>query len=361
MSKVLVGLSGGVDSAVAALLLKQQGLKVVGVFMQNWEVDNDDPFCSAEQDLLDAKKISDQLDIPFETVNFSHEYWNNVFQHCLDEFANGRTPNPDILCNREIKFKALLNYALKTGAESLATGHYAGICKQNGEYQLKKGFDLNKDQSYFLYTLNQKTLSRALFPLAQMTKPQIREIAKQAKLHNYAKKDSMGICFIGKRNFTRFLQEFLLPKPGNIIDLAGNLLGKHQGLSFYTLGQRKGLGIGGKKHADEEAWYVIDKRIKENLLVVAQGHDHPSLYASTLLGTQLHWISKTKPNATFFCQAKTRYRQNDQDCKLTPLTQGNFQVEFLTHQRAITPGQAIVFYQQDLCLGGGLIKTAQPF
>lgn len=358
MSKIIIGLSGGVDSAVATLLLKQQGHDLQGVFMQNWEVDNDDPYCRAEQDLTDAKAVADHLDIPFETVNFSKDYWNRVFQHCLDEFSIGRTPNPDVLCNREIKFKAFLEYALDRGADYLATGHYARIT-HNNNYQLHKGKDDNKDQSYFLHVLGQNELSQSLFPLGHMNKTEVRRIAKESGLPNYNKKDSTGICFIGERKFKDFLNEFLLAKPGDIKTPNGKKLGKHDGLMFYTLGQRKGLNIGGQKNTKQDAWYVLDKDIDNNVLIIGQGHDHPMLYSTQLTGKQLHWISDEKPNTPFECNAKTRYRQSDQSCCITTLDDQHFQVTFKEAQRAITPGQSIVFYRDSICLGGGIIKEYQ--
>lgn len=355
MKKVIVGMSGGVDSAVAALLLKQQGYEVVGVFMQNWEVDNDDPYCSAEKDLSDAKAAADHIGIPLETVNFTHEYWHNVFQHCLDEFAAGRTPNPDVLCNREIKFKALLNYTLKQGADYLATGHYARIAKNNDEIQLLKGKDSIKDQSYFLYMLDQYALSHALFPLGELEKNQVREIAKNAGLPNAEKKDSTGICFIGERKFSEFLNEFLLAQPGDIKTLDNTIVGKHNGLMFHTLGQRKGLHIGGLKKANEQAWYVAKKDIPNNILYIAQGHDHPALFSKMLIAEEWHWHSKKQPVLPFSCQARTRYHQPNYDCQITHLDANNCRVEFSEPLRAITPGQSIVFYKEEVCLGGGII------
>jgi tRNA-uridine 2-sulfurtransferase len=357
MSKVSVGLSGGVDSAVAALLLKQQGHEVSGIYMQNWEVDNDDPYCSAEQDLSDAKAAADHIGIPFETVNFSKEYWDNVFQHCLDEFSAGRTPNPDVLCNREIKFKALLDYALEQGADYLATGHYANISNVNDEYQLLCGNDDTKDQSYFLYMLNQHALKHAKFPLGELEKTEVRKIAESAGLPNYNKKDSTGICFIGERKFSTFLNEFLLHQPGDIKTVDGKTVGKHNGLMFYTLGQRKGLEIGGLKDASEQAWYVVKKDLENNLLIIGQGHDHPLLYSPHLTGDQLHWHSMARPTVPFYCQAKTRYHQAKYDCHIAQLDNLQFRVTFDEPLRAITPGQSVVFYQNNICLGGGIIAN----
>lgn len=359
MSKKLhiaVGLSGGVDSAVTALLLKQQGHEVTALFMQNWEKDRDNPNCTAEQDLSDAQAICHQLGIPLQTVNFSQQYWDHVFQHCLDEFAAGRTPNPDIGCNREIKFKALLDYALSLGADYLATGHYAKISPSVDSLQLLKSTDLSKDQSYFLYALNQSQLAKSLFPLGDQLKSNVRKIAQAAGLINYAKKDSTGICFIGERRFKTFLKEFLLAQPGNIETLEGKVIAQHDGVIFYTIGQRKGLNIGGIKNTKEAAWYVLKKDTQRNVLIVGQGHEHPELYATKLISTQTHWISGLSPENTLHCSAKTRYRQADQLCQIISQENGNYQVIFEKPQRAITPGQSVVFYKEDVCLGGGIIE-----
>ena len=348
----MVGLSGGVDSAVTALLLKEQGYDVSGCYMQNWVAEKDDPYCSAEQDLTDAKKVCDHLQIPFHLVNFSKEYWDTVFQYCLDEFVAGRTPNPDIWCNQFIKFDVFLKHALSLGADFLATGHY--VRKNNN--QLLKATDLNKDQSYFLYTLNQEKLSHALFPLGELTKPVVREIARKSGLLNANKKDSTGICFIGERKFKTFLQDFILGKPGIIKTPEGKTIGKHDGLMFYTLGQRKGLNIGGIKNTAEAAWYVVDKDIANNILIVSQGHDHPLLFSSELYCEKLHWIS----GDAFVrggCSAKIRYRQNDQPCEIQLLENNAAKVIFDQPQRAITPGQSIVFYDGDVCLGGAVIQN----
>ena len=355
-NKIVVGLSGGVDSAVAAHLLLEQGHDVSGVFMQNWETDNDDPNCSAQQDLSDAKAVSDHLGIDFEVINFSKEYWNNVFQYCLDEFSAGRTPNPDIWCNKEIKFNVFLQHALRTGADYLATGHYADIKHFDGRFRLHKPRDCNKDQTYFLYTLGQNQLSKALFPLANLTKPEVRMIAERIGLPNCKKKDSTGICFIGERKFKTFLKEFLLGKPGEIKTDEGRTIGRHDGLMYYTLGQRKGLEIGGIKNQAEAAWYVVDKDIENNTLIVGQGHDHPRLHSTQLICSDVHWTQPNfAPPAT--CLAKTRYRQPDQACTIT--SQGkHWLVSFQQSQRAVTPGQAIVFYTEDReCLGGATIDS----
>jgi tRNA-specific 2-thiouridylase len=358
-TKIIVGLSGGVDSAVSALLLKRQGYDVHGIFMQNWQVENDDPYCTAEQDLTDAKAAADVLQIPFQVVNFSKQYWENVFQRCLDEFSAGRTPNPDIWCNQEIKFKAFLEYALSLGADFLATGHYAGKKFSNNSYQLLRGKDSNKDQSYFLYTLTHKQLEKVLFPLAELQKEQVREIAREAGLLNCNKKDSTGICFIGERKFKDFLQEFLLNKPGPILTTTGQLLGQHQGLMYHTRGQRKGLNIGGQKNAAADAWYVIEKDLEKNALVVAQGEEHPLLYSKTLICDALTWVNAPPLSFPVYCSAKTRYRQIDQACTIERLSDQQCRVVFDEPQRAVTPGQSVVFYQNEICLGGGIIHNYQ--
>ena len=356
---VIVGMSGGVDSSVSALLLKQQGYQVTGMFMQNWQAELDDPYCTAEKDLQDTRIICDRLDIPLKTVNFAQEYWDRVFQHFLDEYAAGRTPNPDILCNKEIKFKAFLEHALHHGADYIATGHYVRK-KESGEKQLLlKGIDSQKDQSYFLYTLQQRQLACSLFPVGHLDKSNVRKLAEDANLINHAKKDSTGICFIGERKFKNFLNEYLLTQPGNIETAEGKIIGNHDGLMFYTLGQRQGLGIGGKKHFDEAAWYVLAKDLKRNVLIVGQQHDHPLLMKSTLTCQQTHWI-ENEPELNFACHAKIRYRQTEQACIVHKITddfsQERYSVEFLEPQRAITPGQSIVFYQNEICLGGGIIE-----
>ena len=355
-NQIAVGLSGGVDSAVCALLLKQQGWNVFGIFMQNWETDNQDPYCHAERDLSDARTVCDQLNIPFHVINFSKEYWENVFQYCLNEFSQGYTPNPDIWCNKEIKFKIFLDYALKLGADYLATGHYAKIQLKENYMYLLKGTDVNKDQSYFLYTLGQRELNHCLFPLGHLCKTEVRQIAERAKLVNCYKKDSTGICFVGERNFKKFLSEFLLAQPGLIQTTTGKTLGQHDGLMFYTIGQRKGLHIGGKKDAKEEPWYVVEKNLKNNILIVDQGHNHPWLYSSHLECTQLHWVSGEAPITPLPCQVKIRYRQTDVPACLIQLGADRYLVQFESAQRAITPGQAVVFYQQEVCLGGGTIS-----
>lgn len=353
--RIAVGLSGGVDSTMAALTLKNQGHEVVGVYMQNWAVENDDPHCSAHQDLTDAKMAADQIGIEFHTVNFANDYWHQVFQHCLDEFAAGRTPNPDVWCNREIKFKTLLDYAMSIGADYLATGHYARIENKNGEFFLLTGIDDNKDQSYFLYLLNQAQLSKSLFPIGHLHKNHLRALAKEAGLANHARKDSTGICFIGERKFKAFLREYLLAQPGNMETPEGKTVGNHDGVMFYTLGQRQGLHIGGRKEATEAPWYVLAKDVKRNVLIVGQGHDHPLLFSSELTCSQLHWISGKAPTSAFHCTAKTRYRQPSQRCQISEISGETAKVIFEQPQRAITPGQSVVFYRDNVCLGGGII------
>lgn len=356
-NKVLVGMSGGVDSSVAALLLKEQGYIVEGVFMKNWEQEDTTGHCSSSQDLRDARSVCDKLGIPLHTVNFAAEYWDNVFSNFLSEYEAGRTPNPDILCNREIKFKAFLDHAKQLGAHYIATGHYADNLSEENHFKLCKAQDLNKDQSYFLYTLTQQQLQQALFPLANITKPEVRAIAAKAGFVNQSKKDSTGICFIGERKFKEFLQNFLPAKPGDITNEHGVILGKHDGLMYHTLGQRQGLGIGGIANAANEPWYVLDKDLTQNKLIVGQGLNHPLLFAPALIAQQLTWVDGVPPATEFHCMAKIRYRQADQACKVIINTNTNScEVIFTEPQRAITPGQSIVFYDQTVCLGGGIIE-----
>ncbi|QHG92588.1 tRNA 2-thiouridine(34) synthase MnmA [Coxiella endosymbiont of Amblyomma sculptum] len=352
---VAVGLSGGVDSSVAAFFLKKSGYKIFGLFVQNWETDAEDSFCTNIKDLNDAKSVADYIGIRFYTVNFSREYWGNVFQFCLDEFSKGRTPNPDVLCNREIKFKCLLEYARKLGADYLATGHYARLKEENGFFKLLKAYDENKDQTYFLYLLNQYQLAHVLFPLGNYQKSDVRTIAKKFGMITHAKKDSTGICLVGKKKFKEFLSEFFLVRPGNIETPEGTIIGKHYGITFYTRGQRKGLCVGGRSGSEKKPWYVIDKDTRRNVLVVGQGRDHPLLYTTELTCSDVHWIQGTPPALPFLCKAKIRYRQTDQSCIVSLLTDNLYRARFKNPQRAITPGQSVVFYSEDQCLGGGTI------
>lgn len=352
---IVVGLSGGVDSSVAAFLLKKEGFQITGVFMQNWEAEADDPHCSAKQDLTDARTVCDKLNIPLKTVNFAKEYWDNVFQLFLDELSTGRTPNPDILCNQEIKFKAFLNYALEMGADFIATGHYSKLRKDGNVISLLKADDHSKDQSYFLHRLNQYQLSRSIFPIGNLEKTLVRKIAAEAGLINSNKKDSTGICFIGERKFKDFLSEYLLAQPGTIESDTGDVIGTHSGLMFYTLGQRQGLRIGGQKKYSEAPWYVLEKDIKRNTLIVGQDSNHPLLMKKSLICNRVNWIS-TPPLYPFSCHAKIRYRQEDQACIIHKENDQELRVEFEVAQRAITPGQSVVFYNNDVCLGGGIIQ-----
>jgi len=349
-------MSGGVDSSVAALLLLEQGYDVEGLFMKNWEEDDDEDYCAAAVDLRDATSVSDKLGIKLHTINFSSEYWDRVFQHFLDEYRAGRTPNPDILCNKEIKFHAFLEHAQSLGAEKIATGHYARTRSKNNRTQLLRGLDNNKDQSYFLHALNQYQLSHALFPVGEYDKPHIRQLAKDNDLLTHDKKDSTGICFIGERRFSTFLEKFLPARPGEIHNIDGSCIGQHNGLMFYTLGQRKGLGIGGLKESDEDPWYVVEKDLLNNVLKVAQGHNHPAMFNNVLETGQVNWIEDSEPDETRLT-AKIRYRQSDQNCTLNRIDEQRYEVLFDEAQRAITPGQSIVFYQDEVCLGGGVIEN----
>jgi len=353
---IILGLSGGVDSSVAAYLLKKAGHLVEAVFMKNWEADDTDTFCPAAVDMADAEAVSDQLGIELHMVNFADRYWERVFSHFLAEYKAGRTPNPDILCNKEIKFRAFLDYAKQRGADYIATGHYVRKLTQENHTYLQKGIDPQKDQSYFLYALDESQLAQSLFPVGELHKTQVREIAKELGLKNQAKKDSTGICFIGERKFKTFLNEYLPAKLGDIVTLENEVIGQHDGLMFYTIGQRQGLQIGGRKGKSEAPWYVAEKNLSHNRLVVVQGEEHPALFKSTLIATAIHWINAS-PTFPFSAKAKTRYRQSDQACVIEPLSEDQFRITFTQPQRAITPGQSIVFYQDDICLGGGIIEN----
>lgn len=355
--RVVVGMSGGVDSSVTALLLKQQGFDVIGLFMKNWEEDDSAEYCSSRQDLIDAVSVADTIDIPIEAVNFSKEYKDRVFSYFLREYQAGRTPNPDILCNSEIKFKAFLDHAVSLGADAIATGHYAQVRETDSGFQLLKAKDSSKDQSYFLHRLNQAQLSKTMFPLGTMLKSEVRAIAQQHHLSNYAKKDSTGICFIGERPFREFLNRYLPTQPGAMCTPDGAVVGQHMGLSFYTLGQRQGLGIGGAKASSGEPWFVADKDMEHNRLIVVQGHDHPALLSTHLDALDMHWISGQAPDIARDYAAKTRYRQADAPCRITALSDGTASFDFREAQWAVTPGQSVVVYDGEVCLGGGIIEN----
>ena len=355
MGHITVGMSGGVDSAVAASILVEQGHDIEGLFMKNWEEDSE--YCNAEEDYKDALQVCDTLDIPLRSVNFAKEYWDRVFQHFLDEYRSGRTPNPDILCNTEIKFKEFLNYAQDLGADKIATGHYVRNKEVDGRVQLLKGLDLGKDQSYFLYGLNQEQISSTLFPIGDLKKPNVRERAEKLGFDNFDKKDSVGICFIGERDFKEFLQQYIPAQPGIKVTSSGTEVGDHDGLMYYTLGQRIGLGIGGGHGNGEGAWYVLDKDLENNELIVGQGHDHAGLYQKRLTASDLHWISGEAPNSENL-KAKLRYRAQDATCRITELNNTEISIEFEEPRFAIAPGQSVVFYSENICLGGAIIDKA---
>ena len=354
--KIVVGISGGVDSSVAAYLLKKQGHEVIGLFMINWE--EKDGACTAEEDYEDVKRVCNKLGIPYFSVNYAKEYYQRVFQYFLEEYKAGRTPNPDVLCNREIKFGPFLDKAITLGADMIATGHYVKKIEKDGKFYLAKADDLNKDQSYFLNQLSQYQLSKVLFPLAEISKPQVREIAKKLELSTATKKDSTGICFIGERNFKKFLSEFLPAQPGDIVDRQGKVVGKHEGLMYYTLGQRRGLNIGGLKGGNGKRWFVLEKDLQNNKLIVSQGEDD-LLFSDGLFATDMNWIPEKPEKEEFECYAKFRYRQPDQKVKVKITGETTIQVDFDQKQRAITPGQFVVLYDNNgICLGGGIIDKS---
>ena len=357
--RVIVGMSGGVDSSVAALLLKEQGYDVTGLFMKNWEDDDTDEYCSSREDLVDAVSVADRIGIEIDTVNFSAEYKERVFSDFLREYRAGRTPNPDVLCNAEIKFRAFLDHALALGADLIATGHYARKREVTGVHQLLKAEDGTKDQSYFLYRLSQAQLARTLFPLGTLYKRDVREIARKAGLPNHDKKDSTGICFIGERPFREFLNRYLPPNPGDICTTEGKTIGSHLGLMYYTLGQRQGLGIGGRRDSDGDAWYVAEKDLARNRLIVVQGHDHPALLSERLVAANLSWVSGEPPHCNWVYGAKTRYRQKDAPCTISRVDAERCTVEFAEPQWAVTPGQSVVIYESQVCLGGGIIESSE--
>lgn len=352
--RVVLGMSGGVDSSVAAVVLKNQGYEVIGLFMQNWEEDDENGVCTAVSDYEDVKRVCNKLKIPYYTVNFAKEYWDRVFKYFLEEYEKGRTPNPDVLCNREIKFGPFLEHAKSLGADYIATGHYAKVERKDGKTYLKKALDTNKDQTYFLNQLSQKQLEMVLFPLGDMIKPDVRKIADEYGLSTAEKKDSTGICFIGERNFRAFLKNYIPCKKGDIVDSAGNKVGEHDGVMYYTLGQRRGLNIGGTRDGNGDRWFVIDKDIKGNKLIVSQGEGE-ELYSSGLVTYKVNWIPEEPKEKVFDCYAKFRYRQPDQKVRVT-IEADKVKVDFYEKQRAVTPGQFVVFYTETDCLGGGVIE-----
>lgn len=348
-------MSGGVDSSVTAALLIEQGYQVEGLFMKNWDEDDGTEYCTAKEDLADAQAVADKLNIHLHKANFASEYWDNVFEHFLEEYKAGRTPNPDILCNREIKFKAFLDYALSLGADYIATGHYCRTHKVEGRAKLLRGLDTNKDQSYFLHAVGHEQLAHTLFPVGEYEKPAVREIAEKYDLATAKKKDSTGICFIGERRFADFLKQYLPAQPGKIVTEDGEVLGDHQGLMYYTIGQRQGLGIGGTKHG-EAPWFVAKKDLASNELVVVQGTEHPSLFTNHMIVSKIYWVDEKTPELPLTLSCKHRYRQPDQECTISQIAPDQYQIDFTQPQRAITAGQSAVFYDGEVCLGGGVIE-----
>lgn len=356
--RVILGMSGGVDSSVSALLLKEQGYEVIGLFMKNWDEKDEDGVCTASKDADDARRVSSELDIPFYTINFEKEYWDRVFTYFLDEYKKGRTPNPDVMCNQEIKFNAFLDYALNLEADYIAMGHYARVEKRDDGYYLLRGKDRNKDQSYFLSRINQRALSKTIFPIGDLDKNEVRKIAEENNLYTAKKKDSTGICFIGERDFDEFLDKYLLTKPGDIIDIDGEKVGEHTGLMHYTLGQRRGIGIGGV--GSGEPWFVVGKDLKKNLLYVAQGDKNPALFSTSLIGESAKWILEKEPQMPFKCTAKFRYRQKDVPVTVDKTDNGEIRIKFDNPVKAITPGQVAVIYKDEACLGSCIIKSINP-
>lgn len=356
--RVILGMSGGVDSSVSALLLKEAGYEVIALFMKNWDEKDEFGVCTATADSEDARRVADQLDIPFYTINFEKEYWDRVFTYFLEEYKKGRTPNPDVMCNQEIKFNAFLDYALKLDADYIAMGHYAQVKEKNGDYYLLRGEDKNKDQSYFLARIGQKALCKTIFPVGHLEKKDVRELAEKHNLYTAKKKDSTGICFIGERDFDEFLDKYLLAKEGNIVDEKNNVVGKHDGLIHYTLGQRKGIGIGGV--GSGEPWFVAGKDLKKNVLYAVQGDEHPALFSISLIGESPSWILDKAPEMPFKCTAKFRYRQSDIPVTVNILEDGNLSIIYDYPVKAVTPGQSAVLYQEEICLGGCIIKSIEP-